>query len=190
MSSWIPWTITVIIMGITYLYEVFTTRNFSHYFAVFSGICCEPHNPGWATAYRFILPLFQQIPALIYNHWISSFCNYWQAKSKKISSTKNSKEEEVCKRCKCYKEKVNCPTVCIFCGRNARNTVKVEQLKAKGEEVVNHSKTVVASTENLFMPMIQFAFLFPTIVVLLSNPSFGEYNFCFLFSDTREHYQS
>ena len=182
MSSWIPWTITVIIMVITYLYEVFTTNNFSHYFAVFSGICCEDHKRGWATAYRFILPLFQQILALIYNHWVSSFCNYWQAKSKKISSTKNSKEDKVCERCKCHKEEV-----CLFCGRNARNTVKLDQLKAKGEEVVNHSKTVVASTENLFMPMIQFAFLFPTIVVLLSNPSFGKHNFCFLESDIREH---
>ena len=55
------------------------------------------------------------------------------------------------------------------------NTGKLDQLKAKGEEVVNHSKTVVASTENLFMPMVQFAFLFPTIVVLLSNPSSGEF---------------
>ena len=79
-------------------------------------------------------------------------------------------EEKVCKRCRCHKEEV-----CLFCGRNAMNTGKLDQLKAKGEEVVNHSKTAVASTENLFMPMIQFAFLFPTIVVLLSNPSFGEH---------------
>ena len=61
--------------------------------------------------------------------------------------------------------------VCIFCGKGAQDFEKLSQLKAKGEEVASHSREAVASTENLFMPMIQFAFLFPTIVVLLFSQS-------------------
>ena len=61
--------------------------------------------------------------------------------------------------------------VCIFCGKGAQDFEKLSQLKAKGEEVASHSREAVASTENLFMPMIQFAFLFPTIVVLLFTQS-------------------
>ena len=61
--------------------------------------------------------------------------------------------------------------MCIFCGKGAQNFEKLSQLKAKGEEVASHSREAVASTENLFMPLIQFAFLFPTIVVLLFSQS-------------------
>ena len=99
MSQWIPGTITVIIMILTLIYEVISTRKFTHYFSVFSGICCEEHNKGWITAYRFILPFTLQISALIYEHWIITFFNYWQGKSKSIAATATLKEEKKCTKC-------------------------------------------------------------------------------------------
>jgi hypothetical protein len=44
--------------------------------------------------------------------------------------------------------------------------MKLDELKDYAEQVSCHSRKLVASTENLLMPMIQFSFLFPTILML------------------------
>ena len=44
--------------------------------------------------------------------------------------------------------------------------MKLDELKDYAEQVSCHSRKLVASTENLLMPMIQFSFLFPNILML------------------------
>ena len=44
--------------------------------------------------------------------------------------------------------------------------MKLDELAVFAEEISSHSRKLVASTENLLMPMIQFSFLFPTILML------------------------
>ena len=62
---------------------------------------------------------------------------------------------------------------CIICYKNVKdvedNSEKLDNLLTKAEDVENHSRKLFASTENLLMPLVQFAFLFPTLVAFLSN---------------------
>ena len=61
----------------------------------------------------------------------------------------------------------------IICYKNVKdvedNSEKLDNLLTKAEDVENHSRKLFASTENLLMPLVQFAFLFPTLVAFLSN---------------------
>ena len=133
-----------------------------HYSALFSGYCCE-HNPKsvYLNLYGFILPMFQQITSLIYGHWIHSFVDYW--KSKEMSNFSKIKRSTICERCikcrMCYNT-----TICVFCCKNAEHFDELEALKRKADKVASDSKFLIASTENSLMPMVQLAFLFPTVI--------------------------
>ena len=59
---------------------------------------------------------------------------------------------------------------CIICCKNVEDSEKLDNLLTKADDVENHGQKVFASTENLLMPMVQFAFLFPMVVAFLSNP--------------------
>ena len=98
----------------------------------------------------YILPLFQQITTLIYNHWIQTFVYYWNGKNASILS----KRKSICKRCQnCYECKTH--TICVFCSKNAENLDEIYILKKNADSVTSLSKIVIASTENTLMPMIQ-----------------------------------
>ena len=55
---------------------------------------------------------------------------------------------------------------CMICNQNVHDSMKLDELRDYAEQVSSHSRKLVASTENLLMPMIQFSFLFPTILML------------------------
>ena len=58
---------------------------------------------------------------------------------------------------------------CIICCQNVENSEKLDNLLTRADDVENHSQKLFASTENLLMPMVQFAFLFPMVVAFFSN---------------------
>ena len=51
----------------------------------------------------------------------------------------------------------------MYCSKNVKNLSNLSKLKMYADQVSSHSRTLLASTENLIMPMIQFSFLFPSI---------------------------
>ena len=158
--------ISISILLFTYVFEVIYTmyKYPRHYSAIFSGFCCE-YNPLARTRfYCFILPLFQQLTTLIYQHWIESFVIYW--KEKKPPNT--SIISNACKRCENC-EKCRQTTICVFCSKNCGNLEELESLNKKSNAICSYSKYLIASTENTLMPLIQLAFLFPAVI---SN--FGE----------------
>ena len=53
----------------------------------------------------------------------------------------------------------------MYCSKNAKNLSNLCKLKMYADQVSSHSRTLLASTENLIMPMIQFSFLFPSIFI-------------------------
>ena len=71
-----------------------------------------------------------------------------------------------CKKCikKCKENEA-----CLYCSNNVIDLKNLDQLKLFADKVSAHSKTLVASTENLLMPMIQLAFLFPSIIFWFSS---------------------
>ena len=93
-----------------------------------------------------------------------SFVKYWE-KNIKFIDNKKFIEDEV----KLKKHKTDNDYACVICGKGADNSEKRNQLKIFAEDVSDSSKTLVASTENLFMPLIQFAFLFPILMLWISK---------------------
>ena len=59
--------------------------------------------------------------------------------------------------------------ICLFCSRNAQNHNELVKLKKNSEDIEKINNTLISNTENLLMPMIQFAFLFPIILNLPSK---------------------
>ena len=174
-GGWIPGTISLLILGITYFSEVFSTTlttrrtNYEHYWTVFSGACCKAHRRFRIYSYALILPLFQQIPSLVYEHWMISFVIFWKKKNTHLADNIKRKLAKDCNKCR------NCSThdskdeICVYCSKNSDNLEKLDELNHKAHEIANHSKNLVASTENLLMPMIQLAFIFPPLVATLSQ---------------------
>ena len=174
-GGWIPGTISLLILAITYFSEVFSTMlttrrtNYEHYWTVFSGACCKAHKRFRIYSYALILPLFQQIPSLVYEHWMISFVIFWKKKNTHLADNIKRKLAKDCNKCR------NCSThdskdeICVYCSKNSNNLEKLDELNHKAHDIANHSKTLVASTENLLMPMIQLAFLFPPLVATLSQ---------------------
>ena len=139
-------------------------NNHEHYWEVFSGACCKVHGTLRIFVYAMVLPLFQQITPLIYEHWINSFVTYWKEKSSFITRKKKETTKKHCNKCDhCIVKKLG-DDVCVYCSKNVQNLVKLDELKCKVDKVARHSRTLVASTENLLMPLIQLAFIFPCIV--------------------------
>ena len=93
-----------------------------------------------------------------------SFVKYWE-KNNKFIDNKKFIEDEV----KLKKHKTDDNYACVICGKGADNSEKLNQLKIFAEDVSDSSRTLVASTENLFMPLVQFAFLFPILVLWISK---------------------
>ena len=58
---------------------------------------------------------------------------------------------------------------CIICCQNVQDSEKLDNLLTRADDVENHGQKLFASTENLLMPMVQFAFLFPMVVAFLSS---------------------
>ena len=161
-----PGLISISILLITYGLEVIYTmfKYPRHYSAVFSGFCCE-YNPSARTRfYCVVLPLFQQLTTLVYQHWMDSFVDYWR--EKKLPNTYAI--SIACNRCK---DCENCrnTTICVFCSKNCGNIEELENLKKKSNAICSHSKYLIATTENTLMPLVQLAFLFPAVI-----SAFGE----------------
>ena len=53
---------------------------------------------------------------------------------------------------------------CMICYHNVENAEMLSELKKHADEVEIHGQKLFASTENLLMPMVQFAFLFPMLM--------------------------
>ena len=149
------------VLLITYVLEVSYTlfKYPKHYSAVFSGFCCENNPLSSTKIYCFILPLFQQLTTLLYQHWMDSFVDYWE--EKKLPNT--SIILQSCIRCKDC-EKCSNITICVFCSKNCGNIEELENLKKKSNDICSHSRYLIAATENTLMPLIQLAFLFPAVI--------------------------
>ena len=83
---WQAGALSIVVLLITYFTEVyFTFKEYPiHYRQLFSGACCIQHDKHLITAYGWILPMYQQVPSLLYNYWILSFTEYWKGKDFKI----------------------------------------------------------------------------------------------------------
>ena len=167
--KWIPGMLSAIILLITWVAEGATIirglyknkPHFIHYCEVFSRACCKKHLPKLVYASGIILPLTNQIFSIIYEHWMRTFVLYWKEKSQHLANFNLESETN----CKCS-ENCNKNEVCVYCSKNVKfDTGALDKLKLYADEVSASSRKLVAKTENLFMPMIQFAFLFPSILV-------------------------
>ena len=166
MKWWIPGVCSAFILGLTYVVEVATTllsNKFDHYLEMFSGVCCKKHNKGTIVVYSLILPLSQQMTSLIYGHWIKTFVGYWQSKNKEMVVNKSSEEKTCIMHCVGNEWQSK---TCMICCLNVQKSEMLDELKVKAEDVTSHGQKLVASTENLLMPMVQFAFLFPVVLIL------------------------
>ena len=139
-------------------------NNHEHYWEVFSGACCKVHGSLRIFVYALVLPLFQQITPLIYEHWINSFVTYWKEKNSFVTKKKKETTKKLCNKCDYCIVKKSGDDICLYCSKNVQDLVKLDELKCKADKVARHSRTLVASTENLLMPLIQLAFIFPGIV--------------------------
>ena len=182
--NWIPGMLSVIILLLTWLTEVITIvikmkkgcKHYINYCETFSGACCKKHRSLLVYAAGFLLPLTQQVSSFIYEHWLNTFVLYWKDKPKQLIQSKAmrnpslfSSKHKTCTKCsKCQNSKLH---VCVHCSRNAEDFEKLDELKDHANKVADHSRTLIASTENLLMPMIQLSFLFPTILMLFNNRS-------------------
>ena len=92
MKWWIPGVLSAAALTVTYLAEVISSMVKSkqkdkanqHYLELYSKVCCQKHNQITIFAYRFILPLTQQISGLVYENWVKSFVRYWKEKNKEL----------------------------------------------------------------------------------------------------------
>jgi hypothetical protein len=92
MKWWIPGVLSAAALTVTYLAEVISSMVKSkqkdkanqHYLELHSKVCCQKHNQITIFAYRFILPLTQQIAGLVYENWVKSFVGYWKEKNKAL----------------------------------------------------------------------------------------------------------
>ena len=62
----------------------------------------------------------------------------------------------------------------MYCSKNAKNLSNLCKLKMYADQVSSHSRTLLASTENLIMPMIQFSFIFPSIFMWFCKETFDK----------------
>ena len=164
MEWWISGTLSVIVLAVTYLAEAISTimsKKFDHYFQMYSGGCCKKHHKVKFIALGLILPLSQQVTTLIYGHWIKSFVGYWQDKNAEMIESLPSNTSGCTKHCEDneWKDKA-----CVTCCYNVKELEKLDDLITNADEVENHGQKLFASTENLLMPMVQFAFLFPMVL--------------------------
>ena len=182
--NWIPGMFSVIILLLTWLTEVITIiiqmkrgcKHYINYCETFSGACCKKHRSLLVYAAGFLLPLTQQVSSIIYEHWLNTFVLYWKDKPKQLMQSKAiknpslfSSKHNMCTKCgKCQNSK---PHACVYCSRNAEDFEKLDELKENANKVADHSRTLIASTENLLMPMIQLSFLFPSILMLFYTKS-------------------
>ena len=172
--NWIPGMFSVIILLLTWLTEVITIiiqmkrgcKHYINYCETFSGACCKKHRALLVYAAGFLLPLTQQVSSFIYEHWLNTFVLYWKDKPKQLMQSKASKHKMCTKCSKCQNSKLH---VCVHCSRNAEDFEKLDELKDHANKVADHSRTLIASTENLLMPMIQLSFLFPSILMLFNT---------------------
>ena len=176
MKWWISGAMSAIILAFTYLIEVITTmtsEKFDHYLEMYSWVCCKEHNKGTVFFYGLILPLCQQLTSLIYGHCVRNFVGYWKSKNKEMITTSSTMKKTCFKHCEKngWEDKV-----CMICSHNVQDSEKVGQLKAVGEGVVRHSQKLIASTENLLMPMVQFAFLFPTMTNVIFSSRIQDFS--------------
>ena len=167
MKWWIPGTLSACILLFTYLVEVatsLTSPKFDHYFEMFSGVCCRKHNKGVIILYSLILPLSQQMTSLIYGHCVKTFVSYWKGKNKEMV-VNVSKDKETCIK-HCAGNELQGKRTCMVCCDNVQNSEMLDELNDKAEEVTSHGQKLISSTENLLMPMVQFSFLFPVILIM------------------------
>ena len=164
---WIPGMLSALVLFITWLVEAVSIivgvkgnkPHFIHFCEVFSRSCCKNHMPCLVYASGFILPFTQQVSSLIYEHWLKSFATYWKEKSQYLTNSELKKDPN----CKCAK-KCKRNEACLYCSSSVDTMENLDQLNMYADKISGHSKTVTASTENLLMPMIQLAFLFPFIL--------------------------
>ena len=95
---------------------------------------------------------------------IAGFITYWQDKNKDMIKNLSSADSKNCIK--------HCPEndwetkTCMICYHNVDNAEMMSELKTKANEVEIHGQKLFASTENLLMPMVQFAFLFPMVLTV------------------------
>ena len=51
---------------------------------------------------------------------------------------------------------------------------KLKEIKDHADKVSDHSKILIANTENLYMPQIQLVFLFPSILMWFTPESYKQ----------------
>ena len=173
--NWLPGMFSALILFMTWLVEVITItvqirrgdEHYANYCELFSGACCQTHRSILVYATGFFLPLTQQISSFLYEHWIHTFVQYWKDRPKEITKPGSSSKNKACSKCgKCKYAKSK---ACVYCSKNVQDSKKLDKLKEHSNKIADHSRTLTASTENLYMPMIQLAFLFPSILMWFST---------------------
>ena len=80
-----------------------------------------------------------------------------------VRTLKKEKISPLKKKCsKCQNSEL---AICVYCSKNFQKTDKLDALKFNAEKIEDYSRRVIATTENLFMPMIQLSYIFPSILI-------------------------
>ena len=166
MDHWTPAGLSIFSMLLTYTIEgsiicwlIYKNHSgFKHYSSVISGSTSKV----WNYFAGFLLGFaYNQTTISIYDNWMNGYHAFWTKEKKEMINF--IKIDEDCNHCL---EDSN--FACVFCNRNLKDSKKLNQLVENSLEVQNVTTKVLASTENLLMPMIQLPMIFPTIIQWLS----------------------
>ena len=137
----------------------------AHYCQFFSGVCCAKHHKRVYT-FAFFSFLFQHITISFYANCMEKYYWFWtHEKSEVRDIASKEKPDEDCGKC-CEDSKM----MCVFCNYNL-NEFELKQVMQNCLDIRNLGQEILASTENLYMPMVQLTFLFPIFVKWLSVDS-------------------
>ena len=159
----------IIILILTYFGQIFVHLVSLHHWATMSGFCCK--RSAWNTLKSefkwrhlfgigvFVLScIFSQITYFVNNHRVKTFSQYW---SEGIDDTNYPDPTARCDAC------IDCPNeycVCLFCGRNSKNTDLVIAMKKKSDESFERSYFAHVAIEDSFMLLLQVSVLMEFIV--------------------------
>jgi hypothetical protein len=171
--SWMgPFYASIGIFGLAMLAEicfVILPQSSRQYLAIASGHCCWENtnlcNPlTWFAFSCLLLPFASQIYCFVITQFVDG------VESQLLKSGSN------CRICQDCPDK-NKTCICLHCNKNAKERKDaLKEMKKQAEEIHSNGKSVAAVTENTFMPLIQFIFVYPHINDLFDSnlPSKGK----------------
>jgi hypothetical protein len=186
--SWMgPFFASIGIFGLSVLAEIWFVilpKSSRQYLAIASGHCCWENtnlkNPlTWFAFLCLLLPFASHIYYFVITQFVDGvesqlFNTGSNCRICQDCPNKKMKKKTWIYCCYCPDNKKNCidlccpnkkkTCICLHCNQNAKERKDaLKDMKKQAEEIHSNGKCVAAITENTFMPLIQFIFVYPHI---------------------------